>query len=119
MNSTKQKSTNSWLLSIKTKFKRIIMTLYITKKELQNFFIESYGYNLVDDGNAIYIFSTEKKNFGFIFLRSRKLYFAPWVYFNLWLDRKLLNDSSVRTTWYKLMLHTHINRTIRKQSKNK
>ncbi|GEM_PF-4273860 len=90
----------------------------ISKYEIKAYFNEAMGYQTIDDGYALYIFSLEKKDLGFIFMLSKKNYWTPWFFFNLWLDRKLLN-MPLRVEWHRCLMHTHINREVKRQNQNK
>jgi len=83
------------------------------------YFSRTFGYQIEDDGHALYIFSLQKKELGFIFMRSKKRYWTPWFFFNLWLDRKLLN-MPFKVEMYRCLMHTHIEREVkRNQLKSK
>lgn len=91
----------------------------LSRKEIAMYFDRSFGYQTDDNGYGLYIFSLEKKELGFIFMRSQKHYWTPWFFFNLWLDRKLLN-MPFRVEWHRFMMHTHIERVVkRNQLKSK
>lgn len=94
------------------------MFKFIKTSEIQAFFCTEYGYNTIADSSGVYIFPLEKKGFQFIYLRPRVIYWKPSLRFWIWLDRKMLSEP-FNLVWAKFCLHTEINRTIRKQSKNK
>lgn len=83
----------------------------ISQKEIQMYFNETMGYQTIIDSHFMCIFSLQKKELGFIFMRSKKYYWTPWFFFNLWLDRKLLN-MPFRVEWHRFLMHTHIEREV-------
>lgn len=90
---------------------------FISQREIRAYFKSSFGYSTEQKGKSFYIYSTEKKGHGYIYLRSRRRYWLPYLYFLLWLDREQLN-LPLKVEWYRFLFHCEIDKEFARRKAN-